>query len=419
MDRARLLILGDGPDSVSGLARIGRDLAWLLSSMPELEVGYLGRGAIGSRTYPWTQYSYPAAVECQWGEAYLAGVARDFFADHRGQKIILTIWDASRLGWFANPVGIKNKAPELGAFLESSGSSKGIPFERWGYFMQDCTGISAGCLPLRDGDTIAHYDRVLFASKWALENAKCTVEGMNDRMDWMPHGIDAGGLPRLEGGGFRPDRMGRALIRAEWGLRDSDKLVGCVMTNQARKHWPVVIEAVRRLPDNVKLWIQTDVALRYWDIPALLAEFDMNQRVIWPERAGGDVSDALMAARYNACDATVLISGGEGFGYPVAESLACGTPVVTGTYGAQYELLDGEFAHSVPPVHSYVDTTHAVRRAMYNPGHVGQVLFRLLADTWDRDRIAHKVEHLDWTRLCYPWMKWVRKGLRRENPNAS
>ena len=47
-----LLFVGDG-ESLTGLSRIGHDLAWLTSSMPEFKVGYLGRQSIGSSRRPW------------------------------------------------------------------------------------------------------------------------------------------------------------------------------------------------------------------------------------------------------------------------------------------------------------------------------------------------------------------------------
>jgi glycosyltransferase involved in cell wall biosynthesis len=46
---------------------------------------------------------------------------------------------------------------------------------------------------------------------------------------------------------------------------------------------------------------------------------------------------------------TVFISLHEGFGLPVAESLACGTPVLTTAYGSQGEIAAGGGALTVDP----------------------------------------------------------------------
>lgn len=48
-----------------------------------------------------------------------------------------------------------------------------------------------------------------------------------------------------------------------------------------------------------------------------------------------------MAAHYGAGTVTVLASRGEAFGLVLAESLACGTPIVASTAGGPAEILDG------------------------------------------------------------------------------
>jgi glycosyltransferase involved in cell wall biosynthesis len=50
-------------------------------------------------------------------------------------------------------------------------------------------------------------------------------------------------------------------------------------------------------------------------------------------------SDDAMAKMYNACDVTMACSLSEGFGMPIIESMACGTPVVAGNYTSMTELL--------------------------------------------------------------------------------
>jgi glycosyltransferase involved in cell wall biosynthesis len=284
--------------------------------MPEFRVAHLGRRALGRAQYPWMQYSFGA--QDQWGEGHIQNVWEDWSRGKFG--VILTVWDASRLTWFGNPTGIEG---ELGNFLRSRNQ-----FEKWGYFMQDGSGVDPSKLPLKDAYTMAGYDRVLLASKWAYELAKNSLVQHPD-LDWLPHGIDRSV--------FKPvDRLyARSAWRqwAGWGL--NDKVVGCCMANLERKHWPVVFEAIARL-EGVKLWAHTDRLRQYWDLEALTSEYGIGERVILDER---DYTDEEMAMRYSGCDCTVVISGGEGFCYPVAESLSCGVPCISGRYGAQSDLL--------------------------------------------------------------------------------
>lgn len=52
-----------------------------------------------------------------------------------------------------------------------------------------------------------------------------------------------------------------------------------------------------------------------------------------------DYSDADMAAAYSAFDVLLATSRGEGFGIPVVEAQACGTPVIVSNWTAQPELV--------------------------------------------------------------------------------
>ncbi len=375
-----LLFLGDSADSQTGLGRIGHDLAWLASSMPEFQVGYLGRGAFGSARFPWAQYSFTPAQ--QWGEQQLESAWNDLAGDRRG--IIMTVWDASRLLWFAD-----GKGTGLEPFLNSG------RFERWGYYMMDAAGVRGDTLPMEQAHVVSQYQRAVFASKWAY-NLASNIEGPD--LDWIPHPIN-----RTV---FRP--QGRAEIRSAWGIDDGKYLVGCVMTNQARKSWPVVMETVRhlrqRFDPTLRLWIHTDALMGYWNLPALAVEYGIEDAII---HEGKQLRDHELTMRYSACDATLLISGGEGFGYPVAESLSCDTPVVTGTWGAQAELT----SWTVPPAWLAIDTSHNVLRAHYSATEVCQKLQDMLANPPEPGYCERLVTHLDGPLLGQVWRKWFKKGL--------
>jgi glycosyltransferase involved in cell wall biosynthesis len=375
-----ILLLGDAPDQKTGLGRLGNDLAWLLSSMPEFKVGYLGRGGMGRAKNPWAQYAF--AAHEQWGESKIEDAWDDLSQGQPG--IIFTLWDASRLVWFADPTGL---SPQLQNFLTYGN------FERWGYFMQDSTGIIPSQIPLECAEVFARYSRVLLSSKWGHQITKNSIQ-LPD-VDWIPHGINRSV--------FQPqDRM---IARSGWGVSEKEIVIGCVMSNTARKQWPVVLESIALMPGRPKLWIHTDRLVNYWNLNALAVEYGLTgDRIIFEDRS---FSDKELAWRYSACDATVVISGGEGFCYPVAESLSCGIPVVTGEYGAAGELTDHG---SIPPKYSVIDTSHNVRRALYSAVDVRDSLQRCLAIYGELD-CTKLVNHLDWPNLGPVWRKWLRKGL--------
>jgi glycosyltransferase involved in cell wall biosynthesis len=78
-------------------------------------------------------------------------------------------------------------------------------------------------------------------------------------------------------------------------------------------------------------------------------------RVVGPEGWGdvgvqslGFVSDEVLSALYRGAQCLVFPSLYEGFGLPVLEAMACGTPVVTGNFGATAEVA-GDAAVLVDP----------------------------------------------------------------------
>jgi glycosyltransferase involved in cell wall biosynthesis len=71
-------------------------------------------------------------------------------------------------------------------------------------------------------------------------------------------------------------------------------------------------------------------------------DFDIGERVIFSgqyEQVTGTYTDQEMAAWFSALDVLSACSYGEGFGVPVVEAQACGTPVITTAGTATDELV--------------------------------------------------------------------------------
>jgi hypothetical protein len=389
-----ILILGDSPDGVSGLSRICHDVAWLISSLPEFRLGVLGRAGLGRSYFPWTSYQF--GPHEQWGEGRIMEAWNDLSQGQKG--VVLTVWDASRLMWFSDPLGMPN---DFQQWLASGA------IERWGLFMQDCEGVLGGKLPLTAAHVMAKFDRVLLASKWAYGITKNTIEGHPD-IDWLPH--------PLHTDRFSPqDRMAS---RSHWGIGEKEVLIGCVMANQARKYWPVVFEALALMRPTTaglpKLWAHTDRVRTepvggYWNLEALVYEYGLQDRVILDT---AKLSDRDMALRYSACDATVLISGCEGFAYPIVESLGCGVPCVSGKYGAGGDLV----SHGVMPSGYRIETMHNSKWACYEAKTVAQALERatdqVRSGDWESSWGQEQVAHLNGSNIGRLYQRWFRKGLQ-------
>jgi glycosyltransferase involved in cell wall biosynthesis len=111
-----------------------------------------------------------------------------------------------------------------------------------------------------------------------------------------------------------------------------------VGTLEPRKNLGRVTEAAMRLGIELRV-----VGARGW------GSVDMGDNGV---RWLGRVSDDELAALYRGARVVAYPSLYEGFGFPVLEAMACGTPVVTSRGGAMEELADGA-AELVDPL----DTT--------------------------------------------------------------
>lgn len=109
----------------------------------------------------------------------------------------------------------------------------------------------------------------------------------------------------------------------------------------------------------------------------------------------GRVSDADLTAQLRAADLVVFVSLHEGYGLPVAEALACGTPVLTSNFGSQAEIARGGGCVTVDPRDDDA-LTGALRNLLTVPGE----LARLRSEIADRP-VRTWAEYADdlWTYL--------------------
>jgi glycosyltransferase involved in cell wall biosynthesis len=382
-----LLIIGDNPAFLGGLSRIGRDIATLACTMPEFRIGYLGRGCGNTRRFPFVTYNFPEGDN--WGENRIEGVWKDFSNGVDG--VILTTDDLSRRGWFANP-------PMYGTLANFLG--EGRSFQKWAYTPLDSCGPNGSTLGVETRMTAMGYDRILTPSEWGRD---VLIRSGRPDADWLPHGLfmDV----------FAIDPKPHEKI----GWNPDDVHVGFVASNQARKDFPVAFETAAHLKEKYgnrfHLWVHTDTPVRYWNIYALAADYGVNSCLILTT----DMNDAELALRYAACDCTILPSAGEGFGYTIAESLACGTACVVTDYAAGQEIV--EESCRVKPVTFRVDTIYNVQRAVlsgwgFAAAAYGQIEEKRKDREYRSEQLRESVAHLRWERLKYPWMKWLRQGLK-------
>lgn len=204
----------------------------------------------------------------------------------------------------------------------------------WRRVPGDYTAIDRRLYDFKYGRSARIADRVIAISE-------CTKRDLiNDfgieaaKIDVIYQGIDPSFVPAT--------REAVAALRARYGL--PERYIVAVGTVQSRKNQLAAVRALRGLPADIKLAIvgrRTDYAR---ELDRFIASNGLSDRVIWlPSVAFGD-----LPALYTGAVSSVYMSRYEGFGLPVVESIACGTPVLAAT-GSCLEEAGGKGALYVAP----------------------------------------------------------------------
>ena len=386
MSKTPLLILSDSISCSSGLGRISRDLALRLhqNCSDVFEIGTCGYGGPGD-IFPFPEFHLHSVDK--WLAPELPIIWERFVGDREG--ILFAIWDASRLYWLTDPA--QCPIPFLARWLEAVRSK----MKNWAYPAIDAEGPN-GKLTHRIAEIYKGFDRVLDYSAFS-----CAITGNKDH---LPHGID----PTI----FNPkDRSAAKKAFREGGfatLNDDSLLIGIVATNQARKDWALGMEAASILAKkgyDVRLWCHTDIMERHWNIPSLVVDFGLSEKAAVTTSR---FTDEQMVWMYSACDITFGI-GPEGWGLPLCESLACGTPVITGKYGAQVEYVPERLL--VKPVAFRYEGPYCSRRPVYDPRDWAD---KAEAAYLESKQVAQKTllpSWVEWDNAWKSWQAWFLEGV--------
>jgi glycosyltransferase involved in cell wall biosynthesis len=157
--------------------------------------------------------------------------------------------------------------------------------------------------------------------------------------------------------GFRP--VPRKQVRAtvkRYGL--ADRYLVHVGTIEPRKNLTRLVEALQLLHEQgltIPLVVVGGKGWLYEGFFQRLEELEIRDRVHLP----GYVADADLPALYQGATAAVVPSVYEGFGLPVLEAMACGTPVLASDVSSLPEL-GGDAARYFDP-YSTEDIAAAIR----------------------------------------------------------
>jgi glycosyltransferase involved in cell wall biosynthesis len=370
-------MVGDAPNLPTGLGRISRELAYLLHSRRDelgISVTQLGLGWDKSEHWPWPVIG--VQDETEWANLDLPGAIQSTFRGRPG--VVFSIWDPHRC--FYVPRWVE-------AFTGA---------RAWGYFPIDSAGRTGG-FGGPAADCVRQYDRVLAYGPFG---AKVLRETLGQPVQWLPHGIDLDFWRPVEGA--------------------QRKLIGCVAANQIRKDLASVFEAwallKERHPGRWAFWLHTDLQVKAWSVPQLAEEHGFGDDLLVTLVGRTGIGDAELKGLYSQCVATVAPGLGEGFGYPIVESMACGAPAIHVNYGGGAELTPPQWRHE--PAAFRLEGLYLQKRPVLDPEALAWRLEQ--AATWAEENgpeaVAYcrgAVAHLGWKEIDRRWFSWLKQGLQR------
>jgi glycosyltransferase involved in cell wall biosynthesis len=221
-------------------------------------------------------------------------------------------------------------------------------------------------------DTYLHADAVFTYSDFGRDTI---LEQSNNKVNYISTtspGVDLNVSRPL------PNRMD---LRKSLGIDDSAFIIGSVMRNQKRKLIPELFQSLRSLlnqlekennpiGENIYLYLHTSYPDAGWDIPQLLKEYKIGNRVLFtyacrncgffrpalfqhpiaycpqcgqkscsmPNVSSG-LPDENLAIVMNTFDIYVQYAICEGFGMPQVEAASCGVPIASVDYSAMSDVV--------------------------------------------------------------------------------
>ena len=233
-------------------------------------------------------------------------------------------------------------------------------------------------------NTYANADLLLFHTNWAKQDLLNSKHGIpfdnigsvvNDAVDTKI---------------YKPIGFSKSLLKARQGISKNSFIIGSVMRNQQRKLIPNLCKNFSKIlqqnPDkDIFLYLHTSYPdSAGWDIPALLLEYGIADRVLitylchhcnhcfpsvfresttpclkcnqlsaHPTSPNKAISTTDLNNIYNLFDIYVQYAICEGFGIPVVEAGSVGMPIITINHGAMAEVGQSVGADLVSVEHTF------------------------------------------------------------------
>jgi glycosyltransferase involved in cell wall biosynthesis len=269
--------------------------------------------------------------------------------------------------------------PRASSQLAALASFSGNTVSMIGYDMIPIT--SAEMRPTADSGAFAQYLTVVkHAHRVAGISRSAAAEFAGFKRSLTAQGLEGPEVREVLLASEAPHTLGSAPRP-----RGDHLVVLCVGSQEPHKNQRAALHAAERL------WREgLDFEIRLvggpgWSDAVLRPAIEHLRDAGRPITALGRVSDARLLDELRSADMVFFASLHEGYGLPVAEALACGTPVITSNFGSQLEIAELGGCLVVDP-RDDDEITGALRRLLTKPDELerlrGQAAARPVR-TWD------------------------------------
>ena len=234
------------------------------------------------------------------------------------------------------------------------------------------------------------------------------------------------------------------------GIASDAFIIGTVMRNQRRKLYPDLFSVFRDFlnhtkSDNAFLYCHTYFPDVGWDIPELLQEYGLSNRVlftykckscglVYPSffqdvfqgcRSCGEFNSHLVGIEnkinekelsqvYNLFDIYIQYANSEGFGMPQLEAAQCGVPVISIDYSAMHSIVRNIGAFGLQPLKLHTECETGCKRAIPNNVEATNLLIKLYG--LSEESLKEKgmqmreetIKHYNWDTTAQAWSDYFK-----------
>jgi len=305
-------------------------------------------------------------------------------------------------------------------------------------------------------DTFLDADAIFTYSDWGAKVLSSQSSGKINYIDTVSPGVDIDTFKIKN----------RKEIKQQLGLPSDSIIIGSVMRNQKRKLIPELLTTMRMVLDkleksdsslgnNLFLYLHTSYPDMGWDIPELLRQSRMTNKVLFtyicknckttncsvftgpqkvcakcmsksmtfPSVTDGVSSDTLSSI-YNIFDLYVQYAICEGFGMPQVEAGACGVPIATVNYSAMCDIVDKLKAYPIKVKTMFKELeTKALRAYPDNDDLCDYIINFINKPSPTKEKLRQEIQNLthenyNWDNIAKKWEKYFdnldSKGYRAD-----